>query len=152
MAKEKVFKYVIGVLVLILSIIWIYNFKIVVIEGDSMNPTFVNGEIIIARKMPCDINKGDVIVFKIDEDIYVKRVIALGGDEVRNDEKSGIVYVNDKEVALYKGEESGTINNYVIPENKYFVVGDNYDVSIDSRSEKIGLIESKDIQAVLLKK
>lgn len=104
--------------------------------------------------------RGDVVVFKFPEDQktnYIKRVVGLPGDTIRYQEKK--LYINDKLVqetlvanlAPYRlaDENLGDVTHriiehqmrrnveaegeWVVPENSYFVMGDNRDNSNDSR-------------------
>ncbi|WP_447976787.1 signal peptidase I [Candidatus Nitrospira bockiana] len=91
--------------------------------------------------------RGDVIVFRYPEDEekdFIKRIIGLPGDtiEIRNK----VVYVNGQpfdDKAFTQRVDPGTINGAVnprdnfgpvtVPDNAYFVMGDNRDQSLDSR-------------------
>lgn len=82
--------------------------------------------------------RGDVIIFKFPDDeskIYLKRVIGTPGDTVRI--SAGAVYVNDEKIDEPYLREPMAINSteltYVVPDNSYFVMGDNRNNSYDSR-------------------
>jgi signal peptidase I len=105
---------------------------------------FTDGKTLITINDP---QKGDVVVFKYPEDPskdFIKRVIATEGDTLEIINKK--LYVNDKlvlgeEYAVYKkpgilSPQQSTRDNLrkiTIPENKFFVMGDNRDNSLDSR-------------------
>ncbi|MDE6074896.1 MAG: signal peptidase I, partial [Clostridia bacterium] len=86
--------------------------------------------------------RGDIVVIETDTKTIIKRVIALGGDTVEL--KEGVLYLNGEEVEeSYVSEENNTPseNSYaqiVVPEGTMFCLGDNRDVSVDSRSETYG--------------
>ena len=117
-----------------------------VIEGSSMEPNFHNRQLILIDKISYrfhDPKRGDVIVFESPQDpsvYYIKRVIGLPGQHVLI--KDGDVYVNGKKLSepyLTKGQktsiegyESNTIDEK-IPNDEFFVMGDNRDQSSDSR-------------------
>lgn len=125
------------------------------VSGVSMKPTLHNGDKVIVNKLD-KVNRFDVVIFKKDEtDNLVKRVIGMPGDHIQYDED--VLYINGEpydEPYLQAAKEqvmSGTLTEdftlqdytgyEVIPENYYFVLGDNRRNSVDSRI--IGLI-SKD--------
>ena len=114
--------------------------------GNSMHPTYQNGEYLMANKLLYKFNepqRGDVIIFKYsDTQDFIKRVIGLPGDKVML--KDGHIYINDKLV-----DESSYLSNSIytnggeflhegetitVPEGQYFVCGDNRPHSSDSRT------------------
>lgn len=109
------------------------------VSGDSMSPTLENGEAVLYLRLGKDYKPGDIISIRVPSgDYYVKRVIATGGDVV--DIRDGDVYVNDRKIDDRYGtgqtlEEEGTvIYPYTVREGNVFVLGDNREVSVDSRS------------------
>ena len=130
----------------IFVVIYAFLFRPYQVNGLSMYPTFENGEYVLTNlisKRFTDYNRGDVIVFhsptEKDKD-FIKRIIGVTGDSVSVSE--GHVYLNGKML-----EEDYLPTNYVtnggsflsegsqvnIPENSYFVLGDNRSNSSDSR-------------------
>lgn len=103
-----------------------------------MAPTFRNNEITLLVKKTI-INKNDVIVFKKDDTIYIKRVIAKFGDNVKLHD--GHIYINGINQMPYTYD--GDNMEYNLHENEYFVIGDNYNNSVDSRV--YGLINSSNV-------
>lgn len=110
------------------------------VDGPSMEPSFFNNNRVVVSKisyMLGDIQRGDVIVFPAppnpDED-YIKRVIGLPGDEIMV--MGGTVYVNgDALVEPYiSAPPVSNLRPTVVPEGQVFVMGDNRNVSSDSRS------------------
>ena len=114
--------------------------------GNSMHPTYQNGEYLMANKLLYKFKepqRGDVIIFKYsDTQDFIKRVIGLSGDKVML--KDGHIYINDKLV-----DESSYLSNSIytnggeflhegetitVPEGQYFVCGDNRPHSSDSRT------------------
>lgn len=131
------------------------------VEGNSMVDTLADKEYIIINKLAYIIgepNRGDVVVFRPPNDpqkYYVKRVIGLPGDEVTIHD--GYVYLRKKdETEVRRLNESPYLNHkntgatyrdppnsgdpspvsYLVPEGKYFMLGDNRQGSLDSRSFK----------------
>ena len=82
--------------------------------------------------------RGDIVVFPLPDDEsqnYLKRIIGLPGDTVEI--KDGKVYINNSEEPLQedylKEKPSGDYGPYEVPENSYFMLGDNRNISLDSR-------------------
>ena len=118
------------------------------VKGLSMEPTFHDGELILTDKFTYQRSRkperGEVIILKDpntpDRD-FIKRVIALPGDVVKISQ--GKVFVNGKQLdesnyldsRVYTNEESFLREgqSYTVPQDKYFVLGDNRQHSSDSR-------------------
>lgn len=110
------------------------------VDGPSMEPSFFDRDRIVVSKVSYllgDIERGDVIVFpapRSPEEDYIKRVIGLPGDRIRV--AGGFVYVNDQPISepYIKAPPLSNMNEVVVPEGAVFVMGDNRNVSSDSRS------------------
>lgn len=123
-----------------------YWIQFTLIQGDSMLPTYHNWQLVLIDKHTTNFDYGDVIVFTNDslKATLVKRIVALPGDTVQIID--GIVYVNEqpcpflsKDARLsYSGIASSALH---LSNDEYFVLGDNYEVSKDSRYEEIGFIK-----------
>lgn len=125
-----------------------YLFSILKISGNSMSPNLESGDIVISIK-PTTIENGDIIAFYYNNRILIKRVIATSSEWVNIDE-SGNVYVNNELIneTYIKEKAYGepTIEfPYQVPEESYFVLGDQRETSIDSRNSLIGAISKNDI-------
>lgn len=134
-------------------IIFTFVFRIVAIEGPSMMDTLFDGERVVISNLFYEPKRGDVVVISrntensgevgsYDEPI-IKRVIATEGEVVDIDFVKGIVYVDG--VALkeaYIREPTYRSFDITFPvrvkENCVFVMGDNRNDSLDSRSSQIG--------------
>lgn len=116
------------------------------IYGHSMAPTLSNGDIVVTVKEN-DFKTGEVVAFYYNNKILVKRAIAQAGDWVDID-KDGTVYVNGKVIdePYIEKKAFGDTNitlPYQVPEGKLFVLGDNREVSVDSRNSAIGTISEE---------
>lgn len=116
--------------------------------GNSMTPTLNEGEVLISLSTT-KVQTGDIIAFYYNNKILLKRVIAKAGDEV-NITEEGTVYINGEELkepyltTKVKGEADITFP-YQVPEGRLFVLGDNREVSLDSRLEQIGCVTEEQI-------
>src|SRR5579863_3816821 len=131
----------------IFLIIYIFLFRPFHVSGDSMFPTFKNGEYILTNLIALKtqgVQRGDVIVFVAPPDHekdFIKRVIGLPGDTILL--KGGFVYLNGKKLdeSAYLGSDVRTYGgaflkdgeSYTVPPGNYFVMGDNRPFSSDSR-------------------
>ncbi len=115
------------------------------VVGNSMFPTYKNGEYLMANKVIYKVSKpkrGDVIIFQYsDTQDFIKRIIGEPGDEVMI--KDGKYYINGKQLDESKYLADTVVTNggsYIhegqsisVPEGEYFVSGDNRPNSSDSR-------------------
>ena len=108
------------------------------IPSESMLPTLLVGDRVIVWKFEYLLRKpkrGDVIVFKYPKDTsldYVKRLIALPGDEVEI--KNGIVWINGEQTNEPYVTFHDTYNyKAIVPADSYLALGDNRPNSADSR-------------------
>jgi signal peptidase I len=110
------------------------------VDGPSMEPSYYHNNRVIVSKTAYwfgEIDRGDVIVFPAPpnpEEDYIKRVIGLPGDEVRV--TNGVVYVNDNplEEPYISTPPISNMRRTTVPPGMVFVMGDNRNVSSDSRS------------------
>ena len=148
-------------LAIVLAFVITLFIKPTLVSGDSMLPTLHENDYLIINKIGYKIGEpknGDVIVFKSDlekndgttKDL-VKRIIGVAGDKVVI--KDGKVYLNDKlldETYLSEGMDTTGDVDIVVPEGKLFVLGDNGEVSLDSRYEQVGLVDVNDVEGKVL--
>jgi signal peptidase I len=135
---------VFSVLIAVVLIVFIY--QPVKVEGTSMMPTLTDQERIFINKFTYrfglgSIERGDTVVFWYPQDVsksYIKRVIGIPGDHVRIE--GGRVYVNGAAlVENYVPAENRDSSSWhdgeeqVVPEGRYFVLGDHRNQSSDSR-------------------
>lgn len=134
---KKFLKELMPYIIIVLVIVLIRTFIItpVRVDGDSMKKNLNDGDILLLYKLS-DIKRNDIIVLKekIDNEVIIKRVVGLPGEEVRI--SNGKVYINNKEYEdnYSYGEILDEIDTIKLQDDEYFVLGDNRLVSKDSRS------------------
>ena len=143
---------------LVLVLVFSFFFRIIQVDGSSMVPTLVNGDKLIVWGAGYTPQRGNVVIV----DSYtsygkplVKRVIAKGGDTVSIDYATGTVAVNGEVLQedyiaepTYLGYD--VTFPYTVPEGTVFVMGDNRNQSLDSRSTYVGCIDERDILGKVL--
>lgn len=129
-----------------------FGFRVSVI-GPSMSPTLQSGEKVMVNRFVYklfDPKQNDLIVFQPNGNekshYYVKRVIAVPGDTVQI--KEGKIYVNGElfeETVSVEHIENAMLaeNEILVGEDEYFVLGDNYNNSEDSRYASIGNVKKE---------
>lgn len=137
----------------VMLVLNMFFFRTITVSGDSMKNTLLNGEKVVLADFCYSPSYGDIVVVQANKlqnkatglysEPIIKRVIALGGDTVMIDFNSGEVFVNDvlleedyirelTHLRSYGWVESG--ETYTVLENCVFVMGDNRNVSNDSRN------------------
>ena len=104
-----------------------FVFLIGYVPTESMTPTLKKGSIILGVRVVSEYEDGDVVIFKRGNELIVKRIAATEGEKV-----------------IVKGE------SLVVPNGKYYMLGDNYENSYDSRFWDEPFIEKGDIVAKVL--
>ena len=118
------------------------------IEGTSMEPTLVNGDIVLLTKTT-NFGRGELCGFSWNNKLLIKRVIGLPGDWIEID-TDGTVYLNGEKLdepyaqQLAMGECDLEFP-FQVPQERYFVLGDMRESSIDSRNTLIGCVEKDQI-------
>lgn len=149
---KDTFKYIIFIIVVLVIAIYIVGIQQVV--GPSMKPNFLDGDVIILDKISynfTDIKRGDVVSLNyVDAKFLIKRVIGVPGDYIEF--KNNNLYINGKSMdetyltnVINKDFSLKDLGYDKIPDDMYFVVGDNRENSLDSRDSSVGLIKKEQI-------
>lgn len=136
--------------VLIINNVLLINARV---PSESMEKTIMTGDRFFGNRLAylfSDPERFDIVVFKYPDDesqLFVKRVIGLPGETVEI--KEGKVYINGSETPLddsFTPETPiGDYGPYVVPEDSYFMLGDNRNHSGDSRFWKQPYVEKEKI-------
>jgi signal peptidase I len=154
--NKNTIKDILGYLLIIVLVILIriFIFDPVKVDGPSMDTTLLNGQILILNKFDLrknGINRYDIVVIKLDNGTkIIKRVMGLPNETISI--KNNKVYANGEELDnSFASSKTGDfelgkdLGLEKIPGDSYFVLGDNRDVSLDSRFPTVGVIKKDKI-------
>ena len=156
---DRILKWIVDVIVVIVLALFFMNYlgqqsKVI---GNSMNDRLKNGDKVMINTLAYDMHspeRYDVIMFNKkekngDKVEYIKRIVGLPGETIQI--KDGRIYINDKE--LKYNEKMDDIVNPGLASQKikleydeYFVIGDNWNSSEDSRSNTVGNVKLSEIK------
>ena len=136
---------VVAAIAVLVATLWM---PVLQIYGNSMTPTLEEGQIVISLK-DSEFRQGDLVAFYLGNKLLVKRVIAGPMDWVEITE-DGRVFLNGElleepyvsELAL---GQSDLEYPYQIPDERYFLLGDHRETSVDSRSSVVGCVAEEQI-------
>ena len=157
--KSKILEFVKDILIPVIIAFLITHFIcfIAIVPTASMKPFINENDHLIVNKVEKHfgtIERGELLVFNAPPDIaggkklLIKRVIGLPGETIEI--KGGIVYINDEpineEYVVYKDDKS--MEKITIPEDEYFLLGDNRSNSFDCRFWEKKTINKKEIVGI----
>lgn len=159
----------------LMTMIFTYVLRIATVNGDSMKNTLISGDRLITTAFCNSPEQGDIVIIyagdavtldenrnlKINKGLrktLVKRVIAVEGQTVDIDFERGAVYVDSVMLdesyitGLTHMDEGAFTGQYpvTVPKGYVFVLGDNRQVSKDSRSSELGFVAVKNITGKVL--
>ncbi len=152
----------VSVVPLFMAFISIINSFIVspaTVVGQSMEPTFYEGEDLVMMHITKNYHRFDVIVLKTNGgEYYLKRIIGLPGETVKIDHS--VVYINgsaidepfidEDNVYTYCNSSHVTVCEFNVPEGSYFVMGDNREHSLDSRFDELGFVTEEQLYGTVV--
>lgn len=153
--KSSAFSYL-KTIIIAVAISFVMVFFVIisaVVPTGSMKNTILENDRVIGFRLAyltSTPKRGDIIIFKYPDDPsikFIKRVIGLPGDKVNF--KNGDVYINDEKLdepyLLQKNSTFSSVPEYIVPENSYFMLGDNRLNSKDSRFWKHTFVTKNEI-------
>lgn len=135
-------------LVILVITLWLPVLRIV---GNSMAPTLENGDIVLCIKSR-EAAPGKLVSFYSGNKLLVKRCIAVSGQQVNLNE-AGCVFVDGEaqEESYLESDswgEGDVTFPCLVPEDAYFVLGDNRELSVDSRHSPVGFVSGEQIEGI----
>lgn len=136
---------VVAALAILVATLWM---PVLRIYGSSMVPTLEDGQIVVTVKST-SFKAGDIVAFYHGNKLLIKRYVA-GPSDWFNIDKDGNLFINNKALdEPYIADKSFGETNiklpYQVPDKKFFMIGDNRSVSIDSRNTVVGCIDEDQI-------
>ncbi|MEI3529692.1 MAG: signal peptidase I [Bacilli bacterium] len=145
----KFIREIIPYIIVIILVVLIRSFVVtpIKVDGTSMTPTLNDGEIMLLNKIDHNYKRFDIIVVKYNDTRLIKRIIGLPGEHIKFIDNK--LYVDNKVIEDVDLDvktadfDLNELNYSVVPDDCYFVLGDNRNNSTDSRI--IGPIEKSNI-------
>ncbi|MDF2541159.1 MAG: hypothetical protein K0S47_877 [Herbinix sp.] len=156
-AGSFIFDLVIYAIIIFVCIYIIPNYVMqrTIVDGSSMENTLLNGENLMVEKISYRLDmldRFDIIVFypygRDMEEYYVKRIIGLPGETVQI--VGSDILINGEVLEEHYGKDPITYAGIayepiVLGEDEYFVMGDNREISKDSRYPDVGTVSKENI-------
>lgn len=127
-----------------------FIFATSIVEGESMDPTLEDGERVIFNKLIYILDepsRGDIVIIQRPTKNYVKRVIGLPGETIEIN-RNELIINGEEFTQMFLSEDAknktGNFGPVTVPEDSYFVMGDNRAISKDSRNG-LGFVKEEEI-------
>ena len=142
---------------LVVVILFMFTFRMGVVHGESMAPTYQNEQVVLVRRrnwFSGPLRRGDVVLLRKDRDVIIKRIFRLPGEEL-DDSYPDVIEVSRHNQLLDYYEQTprnaptGRRYRFNVPEGYLVVLGDNLDGSEDSRM--FGPVPIRDVLGVVAK-
>ena len=140
-------------------LIKLFAFDILFVSGKSMEPAIKDGSVLAVNKLAYGLaqpyrekllvqwaapKKGDVVIFLYNNKTVVKRCLATAGEKLKYTDINGyFLEIDNKKIPLSKKQYTNLSGTECVPQGFILAVGDNYDVSVDSR--EYGFVSEKNI-------
>ncbi|WP_407425115.1 signal peptidase I [Treponema sp.] len=147
-------------------LIKLFIFEILTVSGDSMTPAINNGEHIFVNKLKYGLVKpygetllvqwnkpkrGDIVIYLYNNKIVVKRCLAISGDLLEystDNDYNYFLMTGNQTITLSENQYLNLKDSSAVPEGYILAVGDNYSVSVDSRT--YGFVPERNILGKVL--
>lgn len=164
--QNKIFVLVICIGLFVGFLLKLFVFEILTVSGDSMVPAIQNGEHLFVSKLAYGIVKpygselllqwkkpkaGEIVIYLYDNKIVVKRCVANEGEELEvilDNDYNYYLKVGDFKISLDEAQYLRFKDSHAVPKGYILAVGDNYDVSVDSRT--YGFVSERNILGKVL--
>ena len=165
-SQNKMLFFIICVGLIVGFLLKLFVFEILTVSGESMLPTLQDGEHLLVSKLSYGIvepygdqllfqwkkpRRNDIVIYLYDNKIVVKRCVATSGDLLEfsyDTSYNHSLKVGDKEIGLSESQYLHLKDSTSVPEGYILAIGDNYDVSIDSRT--YGFVSERNILGKVL--
>ena len=126
------------------------SYTLTLTKGPGMGETLPGGSLVLCEKVKDGMpSQGDLILYSHDGQTQIKRVIGRGGDRVMisavGEVRVNGTVLNEPYITGNTANAEMVIRIANLEEDEIFVMGDDRDLSIDSRSEEYGVIKQADV-------